>query len=158
VATVSADRSVRLWDAATGKAQALLQEHDRPVTCLAFSPDGNTLATGSEDKTVILWDIATGKAIRPALAHDSSVIFVGWTPDGRIVSTTYRDSVRLWTRAADEPVIIRKAFTKPIVRYGKQFNDYVALTPDARTLALRDCYWDGRVHLLDISPFIDPVE
>ena len=37
----------------------LLKAHEGPVTCVAFSGDGTTLASGSMDKTVILWDLAT---------------------------------------------------------------------------------------------------
>jgi WD40 repeat protein len=48
---------VKLWDSATGKARTLATGHRQPVTCLAFSADGSTLATGSADYAVRLWNV-----------------------------------------------------------------------------------------------------
>ena len=39
----------------------MLKGHQAPVTAIAISSDGQTLASGSEDKTVSLWDLKTGK-------------------------------------------------------------------------------------------------
>ncbi|MBI3466717.1 MAG: protein kinase [Planctomycetes bacterium] len=155
VATVSDDRTVQLWDAATGKTKATLNAHDRTVYCLAFSPDGQRLATGSGDKTVVIWDVGTGKVIKPVLEDQGSVVFVGWTPDGRIVSKTYRDGVSLWNPAVNKPVVIRKEFDAPLVSIGKLYHADIALTPDGRILAFRDCYRTHHVHVLDLAKHLD---
>jgi hypothetical protein len=49
------DRAVRFWEASTGELHATLEWHLGAVLCLAFSADGQTLATGSADGTVKLW-------------------------------------------------------------------------------------------------------
>lgn len=52
----SRDNSIRLWDAQTGTAFAILSGHVGEVDDLAFSADGLTLISGSIDGTILLWD------------------------------------------------------------------------------------------------------
>jgi WD40 repeat protein len=57
LATGSADKTARIWDAATG--QKLLEvHHDAAVQTVAFSPDGSRLATGSADNSARIWRVA----------------------------------------------------------------------------------------------------
>jgi WD40 repeat protein len=55
LATGSADKTVKLWDASSGKEIKTLIGHTNWVNAMSLSPDGKTLATGSEDNTVRLW-------------------------------------------------------------------------------------------------------
>jgi WD40 repeat protein len=56
LASGSADRTVRLWDAKSGAAiGAPLKGHEGGVWSVAFSPDGRLLASGSADRTVQRW-------------------------------------------------------------------------------------------------------
>jgi WD40 repeat protein len=49
---------VSLWDVVAQDERAVVRGHDRPVTYVAFTPDGRTLATGSQDHTVELWRLS----------------------------------------------------------------------------------------------------
>jgi WD40 repeat protein len=62
VASASSDKTVRLWDTATGAARGTLEGHSGWVRSVVFSPDGQLVASASRDTTVRLWDTATGAA------------------------------------------------------------------------------------------------
>ena len=60
LASGGTDRTIKLWDVATGTLKTTLEEPTRFVNSVAFSPDGKLLASGSDDDTVKLWDVTIG--------------------------------------------------------------------------------------------------
>jgi WD40 repeat protein len=60
---VAASDGVSVWDVFTQKRLALFAGHDGQPLCVAFSPDGKTLASGGMDTTILLWDVSK---LRPA--------------------------------------------------------------------------------------------
>jgi WD40 repeat protein len=63
VALGSRDKTVRLWDVATGEPRGTLAGHSDLIEAVVFSPDGQLVASKS-DKTVRLWNIKTKETIR----------------------------------------------------------------------------------------------
>jgi hypothetical protein len=121
------DKSVRVWDAGTGKELYRLDVKGG-VSALAFSRDGRTLAAGGAEQAVRLLDAATGeeRGRLPEFAELSSLVF---TPDGETVIAGGRDgAVRLWDAASGEEVC---RFEAPP---GHAVNS-LALSSDGRTLA-----------------------
>ena len=91
----SADRTIRLWDIATGQEIRRFEGHTHGVTSVSFSPDGRYALSGGVT-TLRLWDIETGQEIR-RFEGQWSAADVSFSPDGRYALSGSEDrTIRLW--------------------------------------------------------------
>ncbi|KAF9295998.1 hypothetical protein BGZ88_000947 [Linnemannia elongata] len=106
IASCSDDRTVRLWDmsiagssssSTAAVADGLSPGQSRSVSCVAYSPDGQSIASAGSDKTVWEWNVSTGESPRPILADYSTTIgCLSYSPDGKRIATAgYDPAVRL---------------------------------------------------------------
>src|SRR5260221_375855 len=82
LASGTGDRTVRLWDVASGREVRRLEGHTAAVWGVHFSPDGRLLASGSSDRTVRLWEVASGREVRRLEGHTSGVWGIHFSADG----------------------------------------------------------------------------
>jgi WD40 repeat protein len=99
VATKPGD--LMIWDAKDGALIRSVRGHDAPLTAVAYSPDGRTLATSSWDRTVMLWDAETGTRRSTLAGHQDWVCHVVFDHTGNKLATAGADgTVRLWDVAS----------------------------------------------------------
>ncbi|KAF4627666.1 hypothetical protein G7Y89_g10488 [Cudoniella acicularis] len=89
VVSGSVDKTIRLWDAATGAALQTLEGHSGSVRLVTFSPDSKQVMSGSDNGIVRLWNVVTGAALRTLEVHLGSVTSVAFSPDGNITRTLF---------------------------------------------------------------------
>ena len=93
LASGSRDRTIRLWDVATGEHLNTLKGLGN-ICSVAYSPDGGMLASANGN-TIHLWDAATGELLNTL---DGSADFVSYSPDGRTLASAASRvySMRFW--------------------------------------------------------------
>jgi WD40 repeat protein len=107
VAFGTADNTVRVWDARTGKELLALKGHADMVSCLAISNDGNRIVSGSADKTLRVWDAQTGTILLTFTGHTGRIQSMAITGDGsRVVSTTWAQT-KVWDGRTSKELLTR---------------------------------------------------
>jgi len=93
------DRTIKVWDVATGSLLAEWEGHTYDVFTLVFHPNGRILASAGRGTDIRLWDVLS--PFDPLLAtlqgHDEMVLSLSFHPDGRRLASGSRDtSIGLW--------------------------------------------------------------
>ena len=97
VVSGSLDRSVRVWDVATGRELRKLEGHTHEVAAVCVTPDGRYVLSGSFDHTIRMWDFVTGRQVRKLEGHAGAILALCLTVDGRhVVSGSFDCTVRMW--------------------------------------------------------------
>lgn len=130
IVSAAHDRTIRIWDAATGNPLQAIPGHSDIIHCLAASPDGRRFATGSWDRSVKIWDAASGQELRTLAGHPGIVIRVAFGPDGRWLAAVSNHAVTLWDLEKGEQLRVIENPSTEI--YG------LAISPDGRQLATGD--------------------
>src|SRR5262249_4536970 len=100
----------------------------RAITCVAFSPNGQTCATGGEDFEIRVWDTATGNLRYRISGQLRSIITaLHFTSDSRLISIG-RDAVRFWNLPTDRA----EPLTKEAILRREALVDDLGVSPDGR--------------------------
>ena len=135
LASASSDRTIKLWDVATGADLATLevQSSREWVSIAAFAPDGRMIASGHGNGTVRVWEVATGANIATFegdVAH--AVESVAFSANGSTLAAGDSDGTfRVWDLAAGTPVLQE--------RIAEEIHA-VSFSPDGTALALGEAW------------------
>jgi hypothetical protein len=132
LASGSQDRTIRIWDLATGGLLRPLEGHTDTVGAVCFSPDGRQLFSGGHDRTVRVWDAQTGRLLQTLQGHTQPVTRVVVSDDGKWLVSGSGDckkpgEIKIWdakTRAE-----------KWTLATGEAHGESVCFSPDGKRLA-----------------------
>jgi len=142
LASGSSDKTIKLWDVASGRELRTLAGHTSDVWCIAFSPDGKVLASASLDKTIKLWDVASGRELRTLSGHTDWVDSVAFSPDGKVLASGSDDTtIKLWDVASGRELRTLSGHTDGV--------ESIAFSPDGKGLASGSD--DSTIKLWDVA-------
>ncbi|KAI9834042.1 MAG: hypothetical protein M1819_003327 [Sarea resinae] len=142
LASASGDKTIRVWEAATGSLQQTLKGHTNRVTSVAFSHESRLLASASWDKTVRVWEAATGSLQQTLEGHTDKVSSVAFSHDSRLLaSASWDKTVHVWD-------VITGSLQQTLKGHARKVAS-VAFSHDSRLLA--SASWDKTVRVWEAA-------
>ncbi len=162
LATAGGENVARLWDVASQRERAVLQQHSREIVAVAYSHDGRTIATAGHDRAVRLWNAADGTfqaklrdlpdpALSVVFSFDDQMIAAGlmngaievWNAERRELTANVGHTKRVWalTSSPHGPTFISGSHDRTIKTW--------TFTPKPVS---REIPTDGEVWSVAVSP------
>ncbi len=128
IAAICGDKTIRVWNTATGQHLTTYKVRTDMVNDLIWSPDSKLLATANPDATAHIWDTTTGELLLIYGGHSEGVRSVAWSPDGTSIASASNDeTVQIWDSATGNHIFTYKDHTA--------WTTSVAWSPDGTRVA-----------------------
>lgn len=131
-------KSVHVWEVASGSERLKLGERADPTTAVAFSPDGRSLASAGFDG-IQLWDVATRGQFAHLTGHRGAIDGLAFSPDSKIlVSSGHDRTIVVWNL----PSFDRKSAGRPDESHAKdEAAHWGELRDNDAAAAYREMVW-----------------
>ena len=112
IASAGSDKTVRLWNAATGAEILTFKGHEHLVPSVVFTPDGKRVIAGDGHNLHLnlgdlldsdypgelkVWDAATGQETLTLKGHSAPIICLAISKDGtQIASASFDGTIKIW--------------------------------------------------------------
>ncbi|PSB25966.1 protein kinase domain-containing protein [Stenomitos frigidus] len=128
IASGSGDRTIKIWDLATGALLRTLSANAGWVRAIAVSADGQTLANCNNDRRLVLWHWETGERLQTLDGHSDWARAVCFSPDGHLLASGSQDkTIRLWQLPTGDVKQVLVGHTHWVIA--------VAFSPDGKMIA-----------------------
>ncbi|HYV37333.1 MAG TPA: WD40 repeat domain-containing protein [Gemmataceae bacterium] len=146
LASTSRDRTLRIWESATGRQVHVFQEKEVDFYAVAWSPDGATLVASCGDHfkggniAIRFFDVQTAKETKRLAGHDQAAYQLAFSPDGATLLSVSSAQVIRWNTASGDKLSEWKAHPSAAL----------TVAPDRATLAWVDGETEDKtVHIVD---------
>lgn len=143
------DKTIRIWETATGNEFRTFEGHEDQIDSVHFSPDGKLLVSGSRDETVRIWDVEKGTELRLLGDQSSQIWDATFSNDGtRLAIAEGEGTVKIRNQETGQLLLTLSGHTEAVRR--------IAFSPDGSSIATAS--WDGTVRIWDVSSHSDVVK
>ncbi|KAG0280211.1 hypothetical protein BGZ96_001642 [Linnemannia gamsii] len=143
--TIDKMQTINIWLRATKEIIRTLTGHLKEISCIAFSPDSQHIASGSADKTIQIWSVHSGESLMTLKGHYQKITSIAYSSRGhQIVSGSEDYSIRLWDTVSGEIVHVFETEDSAI--------QCIAFSPSGDWIASGG--EDGAVSLWDPNSFV----
>jgi WD40 repeat protein/tRNA A-37 threonylcarbamoyl transferase component Bud32 len=123
-----ADKTVCLWQAATGKLESRLPALPEAVECVAVHPSGELFAAGCKDGTIVVWETKRNRELYRLEGHGLAAHHIAFHPRASQLAIAQPDAtVRVWNLGEQETAATLRGHTGAV--------NQVGFSPDAAYLA-----------------------
>lgn len=125
--SASSDRTLKVWDLASGRCTDTFKGHEEKVYGVAVTPNGKCAVSGSVSGTLKVWDLMFGSCTATLEGHKETVFSVDITPDGkRVVSGSLAGILKVWDLSSGKCLATMEGHTESVGEWA------VKVTPDGK--------------------------
>ncbi len=119
-----------------------LEGHSNVVISVAYSPNGQQLASASGDKTIKIWDVSSGQLLKSLTGHSDTVNSVAYSPSGQQLASASTDkTIKIWDISSGQLLKSLTGHSSEVIS--------VAYSPNGQQLASAST--DKTIKIWDVS-------